>query len=199
METSCIEFEISSHFLSSVELVNSQLCSDCATSAPWRWITIGLYDAIYCALVLKLSRTDMFGVYPESLEKKAGEFYRKGLSSNTPEWDELSKLQAESKLADFSTLLKRAKLESGARVHKNVSSSSGLARSITLLKKRRDMFAHPEDVSLVSTSTEFKEVATDCLIVLREILGMKAFRNYDLPEHRVERLLGDIEKGLQRK
>ena len=191
-----IEFEVATHFLSSLELVASQLSGACATSSPWRWITIRLHDAIYCALVMRLSRTDMFGVYPDHMEKKPSEFYEKGLSSASREWEELSGLQDKCRLADFGTLLKRANLPSGATVHKNVSSSNGLSRSITLLKKRRDLFAHPKDINLFSTDGEFRRMSLDSLLVLQEILNQPSNRYFDYDKAKVHNLISLIDRGL---
>ena len=126
MSVEDVEVNISQHFKSSVQLAISLLADEVENASPWRWVLVAIHDAIYSALVMKLSRTDMSGVYPDHLEKKFADFYERGLDSRSDEWAELSREQDQSKMAELSTLIKRARLKSGAAVHKSVSSAKEL-------------------------------------------------------------------------
>lgn len=192
-----IEFEISSHFKSCIQLALSQLACANDNVSPWRWIVIALHDAIYCALVMKLSRTDLFGVFPDALEKKAGEFYSKGLSSRSPEWNALSTEQDQSKLADLRTLIKRADLPSQARIHNSISSTQGPSRDLSLLKKRRDMFVHSGDYSLFTTDGELKEICLGSVKVLLEIASLQGNRYFHLSHDECIQLATHLKTTLE--
>lgn len=198
MAQSEIEFVVSGHFKSSIQLALSQLASSNENVSPWRWIVVALHDAIYCCLVMKLSRTDMFGVYPDILEKKAGEFYAKQLSSQTSEWYELSNEQNQSKLADLKTLLKRANLPSQARIHKSVSSARGVSRNLTLLKKRRDMFVHTGAYSVFSSNDELKDICVGSASVLLEIAELKGKRRFPISDDECIRLVKNLKSVLEK-
>lgn len=196
MQTNEIEFEISQHFKSSVQLATSLVVGNVENAAPWRWVVLAIHDAIYCALVMKLSRTDMSGVYRDDLESRFTEFYRCGFDSLSPEWNDLSRAQAQSKLADLATLLKRANLSSGAMVHKSISSASGPARSLTLLKMRRDMFVHAGDYSLFTTDAELRGICIGSVDVLNEILAMSGHRYFQIGDVECLELVGELRGAL---
>ena len=113
-------------------------------------------------------------------KKKAGEFYSNGLSSRSPEWNALSTEKDQSKLADLRTLIKRADLPSQARIHNSISSAQGPSRDLSLLKKRRDMFVHSGNYSLVATDGELKEICLGSVKVLLEIASLQGNRYFHL-------------------
>jgi hypothetical protein len=192
-----LEFSVDRHFISSLQLAISMLTQEQKNVSPWRWITIAIHDAVYCALVMKLSRTDLFGVYPDQLEKRASEFYSQGLDSRSPEWKELSELQVRSKLADMKTLFDRVQLPSGAKVHRSASSAIGSSKQITLLKLRRDSFVHAGDYSLFSTEPEFKEIVLGSVSILQEILSLPSQRHSEFDATEVYELVAQIQQRLE--
>ena len=174
-----LEFSIPGHFRSCIEMVELQL-SDKATELPWRWIIISIHDLLHCILIIKLSRTDMFGVYEDKIEKMASDFYEAGLNSNSPEWSKLVAAQDRGKLAGIATLLDRANLASGIKIHKSAASAHGTSFLLTVLKKRRDSFVHIEDVDLFSTSEELSEIVCAGIDVIQEVLRLPQKRYFDL-------------------
>jgi hypothetical protein len=193
-----LEFDISQHFKSSVQLAISLLSGEVENVLPWRWVLIAIHDAIYSALVMKLSRTDMSGVYPDRLEKKFADFYKRGLDSRSDEWAELSREQNQSKMAELSTLVKRAGLASGAEVHKSISSAKCAARSLTLLKKRRDIFVHAGDYTVLATVPELKDICSGSVDVLSEIMELRAQRHRPISDSECQELVNHLRAALRR-
>lgn len=187
------------HFVSCLLLVDAHMRKKHKDATDIRWIVIGLHDALYSALIEKLTRTDGFGIFNQAFEKKVTEFYENGGDCESPAFAELSEASFTQNTASLKWLLKRADLPSGAEIcDQSIYEQSRPTKGVSWLKEMRDHHAHPRPMTQ-SIEEELLTIAfEDTLSVIREVINISGQRHVPYDAKEVQILLDSIEFYLER-